>query len=110
MISQENFQFYLRYLVKVGIQSKNIQIEYFNNFAKGRKWNPEYPPKEPKRAHGCAYLNIEGEEFLSEPTWGSGTINEEGKFTFSYKKSYFLKNIISHNENIFNFHMRILFH
>ncbi|KAK8865114.1 hypothetical protein M9Y10_010647 [Tritrichomonas musculus] len=85
---------YSRFLIqlakKVGIRSKCIQIEYFNNFAKGRKWDPLNPPKEPRRGHGCVYINIEGEEFLSEPTWGAGTVDDEGKFTFSFKKSYFL--------------------
>lgn len=86
-------QFFIHLAKKAGITNKIIIIKYFTNIAKASGYDSFNPPKTPdenkKLLHASVVIEINGEKFLSEPTWAAGS-KEDGAFKFIYKKSYFL--------------------
>lgn len=89
-VCAEYSDFFVALSKKVGITSKIMTILKFGNTSKGHGYEPTNPPTEPKRDHACVFVEIDGESFLSEPTWGAGPVDDNGVFSFSYVKSYFL--------------------
>ena len=89
-VCAEYSDFFIALSKKVGITSKIMTILKFGNTSKGYGYEPLNPPKEPRRDHACVFIEIDGESFLSEPTWGAGPCDDNGVFKFSYTKCYFL--------------------
>lgn len=75
---------------KVGITAKCMRILPFINASKAAGWNAFYPQENPDFDHEAVYIDIGGEKFISEPTWGAGNSDDNHQFSFSYVKSNFL--------------------
>ncbi|KAK8899243.1 hypothetical protein M9Y10_001554 [Tritrichomonas musculus] len=82
---------FLRELAKrSGVTSKRMRILPFTNSSKAAGWSSYNPPSQPDFHHEAVYIDIGGEKFVSEPTWGSGSTDENNVFKFNYKKTNFL--------------------
>ena len=82
--------FMIQVAKKSGVTSKHMKINSFSKAAKAAGWDDFNSPQKPNYNHGCVYVEIEGEKFLSEPTWGAGGSLNTGEFTFDLKHASFL--------------------
>ncbi|KAK8898389.1 hypothetical protein M9Y10_000674 [Tritrichomonas musculus] len=89
-ISVDYSNFLIELAKSSGIISDNIQIYPFTNASKGINWNSYQPPPTPEIDHDDVYIDIGGQKFISEPSLGSGYLDDDHQFNFQYKKSNFL--------------------
>lgn len=93
-----------------GVTSKYMRIHSFTNASKAAGWDDFNPPKKVNYDHGCVFVEIDGERFLSEPTWGAGGCYDSGEFSFDFKPANFLipyyRGVLSHfpkNDRTFSY-------
>lgn len=72
------------------INTKKIKICEYSNCSKAYGFDPLNPPKYPKSDHSSIYIEIDGVQFICEPTWASGSIGDNKQFTPNFKPHYFL--------------------
>ena len=82
--------FFIQLSKQVGITSDKMKIVFLNNHSKNNKFNKYNPPKKPCITHACVFIEYNGQQYVCDPTWGAGYLNDENVFIFDYSKSYFL--------------------
>jgi hypothetical protein len=77
--------------------SKRLNVTQFgfenlDCHAKGVNWNDLSPPKKPASNHAAVVVTYNGNNFISEPTWGAGVYDVKNqKFIPRYERSTFLE-------------------
>ena len=73
--------FYKEMAKRAKINTKKIKIHEYSNLSKAYGFDPLNPPKNVESDHASIYLEIDGVPFISEPTWASGSIDKNKKFS-----------------------------
>jgi hypothetical protein len=63
----------------------------FSNQPKGFEWDPVHPPAKPEFTHSAVLVIIEGQKFLSEPTWRTRYSEKSKVGEFNYNRFLFLQ-------------------
>jgi hypothetical protein len=84
--------FYEGMATRLGITQ--FEFRPYSSMAKGSKWNTLHPPEIPRCTHAAVVVVIDGENWLSEPTWGAGAEGSDGEFHFRYNRARFLQPMI----------------
>ena len=82
--------FFIEMAKRVQINKEKITIKEYPNYYKNFDFNPLDPPKNVKQNHSSVYLKIDNIQFISEPTWSAGEINEKDDFVKNFNPNLFL--------------------
>lgn len=82
--------FFNEMVKRTKINTDKIIVKEYSNYAKGYSYNCLSPPKNVNSNHASVYIEIDGNKFICEPTWGSGYLDENKQRHQRFNPNYFL--------------------
>jgi hypothetical protein len=77
---------------RIGV--KDLESLWYQAQAKGMGWNAMDPPATPTANQLSILVKIDGNKYLSDPSWGTGHIDSSKRFVPAYNEGRFLQALI----------------